>query len=564
MASLFTSKIGTIVFTADIGGSAKEYICSSLVLSMRMNALPTATVVIGCGIPIRDAKDKNKNNDAETILSHVMHSIGGNTSFINCAIYEADEHSRVCIFRGCIISASLVYKAGNTTMRAVRLECMNEACKLYCQPFSAYNNRCNSDIVGRLQNQTSKLETGASLAGTYGTMRLDSQDAELICYELGTRLDQRDIATKIAYLSDAIAIMTTRPVNQQSPLQEADLGNILHIRDYIKCSYKLDYKKISINNQTDSEFNLALCARLMNSLESGSVLDAIVSAMVSPDYMMTMVPGWGGNFYMYLRPSKAWEPSTNLNIHFGDIFEFNSTYSPLAHINDPEVFAVDFSPALDHGSPKKENGDPMSSIVGAYSTNPKMAEWLKMRFSTSNLEVSKRLELVNNMANLKWREFPAPTWLRTSMLRAKENGKGSQQNSVESQRTLKGVNDTVPVPAVVKDYQSASNIADLVAKALYAHIHGESATAQLSVLPDMRFGFMGDITLEEHIGEVIHILPNESSDSHLAMSGMLEGVQFEYSAGQSASCKYNIMLSRVRPYDAGEQPIECPLYVKAY
>jgi hypothetical protein len=194
----------------------------------------------------------------------------------------------------------------------------------------------------------------------------------------------------------------------------------------------------------------------------------------------------------------------------------------------------------------------------------KMAEWLKMRFSTSSLEVSKRLELVNNMANLKWREFPAPTWLRTSMLRAKENGKGSQQNSVESQRTLKGVNDAVPVPAVVKDYQAASNIADLVAKALYAHIHGESATAQLSVLPDMRFGFMGDITLEEHIGEVIHILPNESSDSHLAMSGMLEGVQFEYSAGQSASCKYNIMLSRVRPYDAGEQPIECPLYVKAY
>jgi hypothetical protein len=144
-------------------------------------------------------------------------------------------------------------------------------------------------------------------------------------------------------------------------------------------------------------------------------------------------------------------------------------------------------------------------------------------------------------------------------------GTSEQPANLKDRRTWDKENDpeNMELP-LVRDYNAGREIADLIAKALYAHMHGASATAQIELLPDMRFGLKDDVFLEDYIGELINIIPTAKEDQQLAIRGMLEGIQFDYTAGQSSSCRYTIMLSRVRPYDKNEKAIKCPIYVDAY
>lgn len=568
MQQLYTAAVGTIVFVADLGQGRKEYVCSALSLSMRLNALPTASVVIGCGKSIRDGNTSSADNSAEDILSHVTHSIGKGTNFINCSIYEAYNNTYNILFKGCIIAASLVYKTGSTTIRAVRLECMNVACHLYCQPFNTYTNRCAADVVNTILNTLEDTDNEANIA-KYEMIRMSSLDPLDICVELNDLIDHRDIARKIAFIVDAIAVLTQHAVNTES-LTEADLGNILHINDYIKSDYKLNYRKLSVNNQTDLDYNMSLCSRFLSTLESGSVMEAILAAITSTDYMLTLVPTWKDmDFTMLLKPSMAWESGTSYNLFFSDIAEMNSTYAPLAHINDPEVFAVDFTPAIEFDNTVGMSGNP-GALIGAYSTVPQVKEWLSLRFSDSSIEYAKRVELTKNLMRYKWREFRAPVWMHNSIIKTTDDldiqtvNKDKQKDNILNRRTWRKEDNRNKLDPVVRDYNAGYQIADRIAQALYAHMHGASATAQITLLPSMRFGTQGRITLEQHIGELVNILPSENGDKQLAMRGMIEGIQFEYNAGQSASCRYSMTLSRVRPYDANEKAVPCPVYVRAY
>ena len=567
---LYTTNVGTIIFEAELPSGTMNYICSSLSLTMQLNALPTATVVIGCGESILTGHDNDYMHGAEDILVEVTKSAGHNTNFINCAIYEQNDSGRVCIFKGCIIAASLVYKTGNVTMRAVRLECMNAACKLYCQPFSAYSNRCAADIINKIL-VGAVIQNGKESAQSYG-MEISALTEDKLSSELIYALANKDIATKIAYITDAIALLTTRVVNTTEPLKEADLGDILKVGTYLKSECWLNYKELDLaNHQTDNEFNKRLCAQMLGMVKSGSIWDAIVSILTSPEYMLTLVPSWSDkDFVMQIKPSNAWNTTKNWTIGFGMLADMNSSFTPLSHINDPEVFVTDFSPALEFGAPTGVVGDPSSSLVGAYSTDPKMMEWINLRFSDSSIEFPKRMEIAKNMMRYKWKEYAAPAWLRNSLIRMYGDEKKTlnelQEEAVINQRTWDKENNVGnEEKPVVKDYNVAKKIADMVAKSLYVHIHGASATAQVSLLPNARFGMKNNFALEQHIGEIINILPDKKdSRDHLAIRGMLEGLQFEYNAGMSANCRYTMLLSRVRPYDESEPSLTCPLYASEF
>ena len=332
--------------------------------------------------------------------------------------------------------------------------------------------------------------------------------------------------------------------------------------------YILNYQALAVNNQTDYDYNVSLCGRLIATLDGGSIMDALLGAIMSTDYMLTLVPTWADKgFRMELRPSMAWESRVSGVLGFDDISEMNSSYNPLSHINDPEVFAVDFTPAIEFGGNSETKGNPGSAMVGVYSTVPQLKEWAALRFSDNTIEYDKRVELTKNMLSYKWREFPAPVWLHNCCIRTRNSaGQKDEQNSyVMARRTWSKESSSNKTDPVIRDYDAGYNIADTIAQALYAHIHGASATAQLTLLPDLRFGFHYDgWALEQHIGELIDIKPSENGDKQLAMRGMIEGIQFEYNAGQSASCRYSMTLSRVRPYDANEKAVPCPVYVRAY
>jgi len=567
MQTLYTTEVGTILFEAKLPTGAKTYVCSSLSLLMRLNAVPTATVVIGCGTSILNGTDENStDNNAEDLLETVAKTMGHSTDFIDCAIYENLHGKSMCIFKGCVVAASLVYKAGSMTTRAVRVECMNAACKLYCQPFTAYSNRCAADIVNKILGSPNDVPEGNEAVSSFGMENISSlTDLDLNDF-MSEKIAYKDIAAKIAAIVDGIAMLTTRALNVNDPINEGELGSILKVGDYIQSYYVLNYKDLNLANENaDDEFNKSLCRYLLAGLKSGSILDTIISTLKSTDYMLNLVPTWDlDDFVLLIRPSLAWDNKETSKIYFSDIAEMSSAFNPLAHINDPEVFVADFTPAIEFGATKEVAGDPISSLVGAFSLDPQMAQWIKLRFSPSSVEYPLRKQLAQNMMHYKWKEYPAPDWLRTSLIVNDVKDKDTlMQETIENQTQWDKEKDPDNKDnPIIKDYNAGERIADLVAKALYTHIHGASATAQLSLLPDLRFGNGPDgFIFEEHIGEVIDIVPKEKSDSHLAMRGMLEGIQFDYSAGLSANCRYTMFLSRVRPYDKDEPSIECPLYV---
>ena len=118
---LGTAEIGTICLKTWTPEMQRRYVCSSVTITMRLNAIPTASAIIGGGISLKEGYDYTENN-AEDILQYVMDA-NNNTEdgFINCDIVEIlPDNTETVLFRGCIVAASLVYKAGGTTVRAVR------------------------------------------------------------------------------------------------------------------------------------------------------------------------------------------------------------------------------------------------------------------------------------------------------------------------------------------------------------------------------------------------------------------------------------------------------------
>lgn len=579
---LGTAEIGTICLKTWTPEIQRRYVCSSVTITMRLNAIPTAYAIIGGGISLKEGYDYTENN-AEDILQYVMDA-NNNTedSFINCDIVEIlPDNTETVLFRGCIVAASLVYKAGGTTVRAVRVECMNAACKLFAQPLSAFNHTVGSYIVGALtyeegkQQQPDQEET-VKQYGMYTVGGLTTQNVLGFTKDLTSH---KDIATKIAILSDAITILSTKVVEttQIAETLKNMGGEILKIKDYIKCDYLIDYDRISVNDTIDAFYDTSLCAMLLAGLKTSSILDTILQAIISPEFMLTLVPKWReDNFMLEIAPSRAWISKPSMQLYLSDISEINSSFRPLDHINDPEVFAVNFVQAVNFTGNQGQDGKP-SAMMGAYATNPDVATWLKERF---NNDTESRAKLTWQLTNFKWAMYPAPNWLMASFVRTKktEDKKtdDTQKNNVEDQRTDPKEKPTEQQKreaanrAVIADFAAASRIADEIAKSLYVHIHGESATAQVQLLPDLRFGKLGgdyvdNIALEDHIGEVIDILPaDDGQDGKLAIRGIIEALQFSYATGKAGSCSYTMTLSRVRPITQETvEDIECPLYVRS-
>jgi hypothetical protein len=590
---LGTAEIGTIYLRITKDGGQKWYVCSSVSITMRLNALPTASVVVGSGSSIRYGHVDNADNSAEDILQYVMDASHNNTDgFLDCDIIEVlpfhkDDKQResVILFKGCIVAASLVYRTGATTVRAVRIECMNNACRLMAQPLSAYNNTAGSYIVDALTYRTGRqqMPNQKTTVKEYGMYSIGSLTDVMVTGFTKDLTKHKDIATKITYLADAIAMLSTHVIDTTDPAktlkdmhESLTKDDILGISKYIKSDYTLDYEHLALNDVTDNKFDSVLCAALLAGLKTNTVLDTIMSAIISPEFMLNLVPKWNNDdFMMEIQPSRAWESTPSMRLYLSDISEMNSSYRPLEHINDPEIFAVNFTEAVNFNGNQGLEGQP-SAVMGAYSTNPEVAEWLKERFTNDSAQ---RAVLTDRLKNYKWRIYSAPNWLKVSHIQTKrdEDAKkeDEQKASVENQRTQpkekselqQQIEDSQK--AMIQDFVAAEQIADRIAKALYIHIHGESNTAQVALLPDLRFGKTGgnyvDTTaLEDHIGELIDILPaDDGIDDHLAIRGIIEALQFNYTAGQSGSCSYTMTMSRVRPIKQEAEDLVCPLYVKS-
>lgn len=545
---LNTTQVGVIVLETP----GRSYVCSAFNMTLALNAVPTASAVIGSGRPLKG--DKRKENSAEDILEYLREAeLSDSTSFIPCTVYEDLNGRHYTMFKGVIVAASLVYKAGASTVRAVRLELMNEACKLYARPLSDYQDTCGSNIIASILTGNAEAVTMDPQKGTTGFEYSGALDSRSLVTMLSTSIEDKDIATRISCLADAYVMLTSR-TSPEVELNTSQLGTVLRIGDYIRSDYTLNKSVVdAVNTETSNNFNIELGSFLIEGLRSGSIMDTIIGAITSKEFMLTLVPRFT-DFKLEIRPSKAWDNRNVKSLPLSVLSSMNSSYHPLEHLKDPDVFVVNYSDAIEFGGGSTPAGIP-SGITGAYSTNPIMQRWLAERHSVASDSDLRNVlrQLESDSTHFKWKIYQAPQWLDSAFIQNESLEHNVRRNRIPNRNYLLG-----------------RSIADDVAKAIYTSVYRQSATTSVELLPHLRFG-MGSgkygVVLEDMIGEVIDLVPDgwqndpdRLDDSPLAVRGMITNVSFSYSAGQAGSCQYSMTLSRVRPRNVNEPSVICPLY----
>lgn len=580
-SELGVTKVG--VYKLVVGKT--QYVCSAFNVTMTLNQIPTASCVVGCGRQILGSSSFDNNAEAlyEAVQS-IEHS--NNTSLVSCKVYEDLDGKEYLVFRGVIVGASLVYKTGASTIRAVRFEMMYAACRLMAQPLTAYKNICGSQIINMLTGEDFLTdETAIAKHGMLREGRITGAEVVSLILDM---IDEKDIATRIACICDAYVILNSYTYDLVNP-EDAGIGQLLKIKNYIRSNYSLNKKRLNLaNTLSDINYNIELADMLTQGLHGGSIYDSIVRAIMSSELLLSIIPRFSDGM-MEIKPSSAWGTNDMIyKLPLTSVASMNSAFHPLDHINDPEVFAVNFSDALDMTGRNNDTAGVPSNLIGAYARDPIAAEYVKRRLSESNPADAEMRMMMEDLQYYKWKLYKAPLWLHDAFTRTQQTsdpsgnettaaGRASatQVNAIEDQKIsdkLGEATDTAPKRQPdQQDYLVGENIADSIAQAIYTMLYRQTATAELDLLPDIRFGINKDkygFVLEDLIGEPIDIVPVTTSDAAgldntpLKIRGMVHSISFSYNAGQSASCSYRMTLSRVRPFDAKEEKITCPLYAK--
>ena len=578
------TRIGDFVFSIfdENGALIDKWPCSSVKLTLALNALTSATAVIGCGRVLGNIDDP-MDHSAELLMKEVAARTEAGAPMIECDINEELDGKSTRIFTGVIVAATLVYKAGSTTNRAVRFECLNKACYLHMVPLGMTHIICGSYVISELTGHMIPPIT------QYGNLYSRKIDIGALCVTLNKEISgSADIAKRISYLIEGIVALSGASYDTEVDLLNENLDQI-NFKDYITCDYTLNrdlYERLPSNganqaesnansntndsrfNTIDGNFNKELGQYLLARLQGASVLEAVVGIITTPEYMLTLVPRLNGE--MKLVPSKAWSNEPQRTLTFADLKSINSSVSPLAHIADPDVFIVNYSAALPMDSTLKIDGSPVA-LTGVYTRHE---DFMKERKRI--LEDAKDGKMGELFANNRYkrRVYNAPTWMYDSFI---GNFVGADQPKAQQQQApraqfIPDKNEQDPekkeAATVYFDVNKGRQMADKFAEALFAFIHGRSNTAELELLPSLRFGMDRKTPLEDLVGELIDIKASDTMDKDLTkvtddlleIRGMVSAVTFSYDAGISASCTYSVHLTRVRPLVEKEDAINCPLY----
>ena len=439
---LNSAKVGVIVFTAN----NKDYICSAFNMSMILNQIPTASVMIGCGYPIKNEAKKQDNN-AEDLYKVVQRNTSyEEASFIPCTVKEVLPGKEIKVFVGVIVAASLVYKTSGMTVRAIRLDLMHPACQLQAQPITAYRNVCGSYIVKAMRRQVALAESLAAIVASTGMTRDPNKTWDMISGVLNKTIMQKDIVTRIACIIDAFILVASRMSDKTNPLSKADLGNIVGIKKYLRSAYTLDRENLKVANKiTDEFFNKELGTFLIASVANSSIFESILTIIQSTEFMLMLAPRFADE-QLEIMPSKAWGASGKITqLSTADISSINSVFQPLRHINDPDTFIVTFRDAISMTGNAGHVGDPGGDVVGAYSSVPEVAEMFANRFN-NQLSPASTEKLLKSMSKYKWKVATAPQWLYSAFVQLSTE---STKPQMDNQASL----DQAMIDAIERDFR---------------------------------------------------------------------------------------------------------------
>ena len=564
MSELQSDNIGPFILEA----LGKSYVCNHVVISFAINKLSTASVVIGVG---KGLADLSVDQQVDDLLKEVndRQQGKGDDLFVPCDIYEVNDNSgaKQLVFRGIIVSGSVMMKTAGSSLKSVKFDCMVNAARLGTKPLAEYQQTCGSYLINNLLGergyyQPAERADGFSIQG--------KQDVQALVQRFAEGLNNKDIATKIATLVDAVILTQSFAMDSLDIVEEKEeerdekwkrqwrenankvVGNYFKVLDYIFCDYVLDDSVVK-NQETDKWLNESLCEDLVDSLGSTSIFDALLQTLPSTSYMLNLVE---------IKPSEAWDVKNPIKVDWRMVSEINTMYQPVSHLNDPNVFVVNYSDAMAMQNGSNEGNVPETTMNGVYTPDPDLQEYCLQYFNERNGRLDQAaknaaMEVVMSQdKKYKVKVYPAPEWLNYAYRSKVDLIKSSYEF-----HTSKNEGD-IPVRANVVDRSAAEEIACAIAKALYVHLHGFADSATVQLLPSLRFGRMGIGTLENRLGDAMDIEDPSDTAKSLNIRGILTALTFQYYSGQSGSASYTVTLSRVRPLNKDEERISCPLYKK--
>lgn len=564
------------VFLLGVHDLKATYTCTSADISNGLNDLPSANLIVGQGSPLSgDATIAAYNNgDLVTLLEESLSrrsDSSGNVwaKMLRCTIYEVNAKSTggSAVFRGYIVGVTELSRAGNLTVKALRVQCMGLASILHISPVAGFRRTSGVALVNAAQG-TFELPKNpglnANLINPYSA-QTNSDDVSIVG-KFSSQLKDRDIATKVAYLANIIAYLGDVVVqgSEHKIKDEAD-DKLLHILDCIFCNYKVSipeasdvpsslYTEYALN--ADENFSMFVCRGLLSTLQSSSVLLSIGSICTGTDVLMNLVPhfvygGSADDFRMELRPSEAWNAQNIIEIPDNKVISCNTSLNYMEHLSDPQVLVVNYSEGVGSADPSNQSGKP-GNCYGVYSPVKEIEDWARQRYARGSEQKENAQKAIQGKM-YKVRLFAAPQWLIWSYLSADRSAKAEDEKTKDSDPPNDNTVKAGSTTASEENNRMASYMADQIAKALFVHLHGSSDTATFELTPDMRFGLSQYGCLEDHIGSIVDIY---------GYRGMLQTVRYNYSSGKTTTGSYSITLSRVRRINPDEEKVPCPLYTK--
>lgn len=530
---------GSIVLkTAD-----QEFVCTYLQLNINMNEIPTATVTIGSGVYL---KDNTKQQSVEALLAEVLKRRSkAYLDMIDCSICEKEGNKETVIFKGCIVTGTTIYQAGTRTIRAIRFMCMNSICKLLARPLSEYVQVDGTILINYIGTKAT-LDPVQAL-NTADTFRQGRVTVDYVIQENSATLRDAKIHERVSTIVDTI-VKAGSYCDQVQKVKP----NSQHILDFITCDYVLNTEVCS--DECKDTYNKDLCERMFAMLFKGSILDSIKAIMTSEDFMMQLTPEFGGDFKVRLEPSSAWVKQDSIKLTEAHINGIQSSYNPLACINTPEAFIVNFAPAV--SMLHNENPTDYLGANGVFTTNQEIQQALEKAYQTPDKDSLG--EISNKLYRAKM--YNAPKWFLPSFIGKSATGESSNGSSDHRRHESSTDGPDTQVPKI--DIGKARELGNKLAQGIFTLVYGSHDTAVLNILPSLRFGRNSNIKLEENLGKPIDIEFTEL-DKAMNIRGVLTGVSYTYDADQISRVAYGITLTRVRPLDANEVSVECPLYKKA-
>lgn len=555
-----SSPAGCNIGTYSLHVGSNQYVCTSLSFSMAMDNIPSVRVTIGCGKSLKDAKGEMQ--DPENLLKTILAKHGAAyLDMLDCSIVESlkvesleAEKLTIPIFEGCIVAASPVYKAGAPTTRMISILVMNRACKLYTRPLSAYVSMNGSYLRASIVGNTRFDIEAARLQAKKDTALLtDRESINAMLNKLPASLEDAAVIDRVASIVDAIIDSESLSDNVESSSQDAKASGSSGILNYMFGSAKLDLSRTS--TLTGSSFNIYIAQLLVHALANASVYDAIQSILVSTAVMLNIIPRWKHDDYkLELAPSSAWDPGTPISLKEEHIIGISTEYNPIANLNTPEGFIVNFSNVFQLQN-AKAGTEITAGCNGVFASNPEVMAYLRFKAqgktSASHADYESTLFRVGT--------YDAPSWLLPAAL-AEKSGKDKSTVETHKQSTTSKQAEASTEQKDKLDRDRTIELADTIAKSLFTYIYGSQDKAVVTIYPSMRFGLSTGVCFEENLGNAIDI--EFGKDNPRNIRGILESIQYEYTAGESSSVSYTLTLKCVRPLDKNEKAIPCPLYTK--